>query len=180
MDLTRTSPARENPPARRCPGWRLSAPGGCSEPILTKSEPLPQRPRWDVFEDLVEEPESLLLYLVVDGLQLVLRPRQERTAPAHDCRGGSACATGAKDQPTRARHGREQAQIWRGWSSGGAPDRIRTCDRRIRRPLLCPAELRGRRVGTYIERHVDSPRVFPQLRCLLRPAVSIPDWPRLA
>jgi len=27
---------------------------------------------------------------------------------------------------------------------------------------------------------VDSPRVFPQLRCLLRPAVSIPDWPRLA
>ena len=31
-----------------------------------------------------------------------------------------------------------------------APDRIRTCDRRIRRPLLCPAELRGRRVGTYI------------------------------
>ena len=28
-----------------------------------------------------------------------------------------------------------------------APDRIRTCDRRIRRPLLCPAELRGQGIA---------------------------------
>ena len=32
----------------------------------------------------------------------------------------------------------------------GAPDRIRTCDRRIRRPLLYPAELRGRGVGSTV------------------------------
>ncbi len=35
----------------------------------------------------------------------------------------------------------------RGLRSCGAPGRTRTCDRRIRRPLLYPAELRGRGIG---------------------------------
>ena len=46
-----------------------------------------------------------------------------------------------------------------------APGRTRTCDQRIRRPLLYPAELRRRRVGTTVGTNIGTTRVW---FCLLR------------
>jgi NAD-dependent dihydropyrimidine dehydrogenase PreA subunit len=56
------------------------------------------------------------------------------------------------DTTAASTEGKMSAISRRGTQQVCAPDRIRTCDPRIRRPLLYPAELRGRGIGITVGR----------------------------
>ena len=50
------------------------------------------------------------------------------------------------------------------WINLGDPGRIRTCDHRLRRPVLCPAELRGRgRLNTRLQAFDTFLGLYPQV-----------------
>jgi hypothetical protein len=78
---------------------------------------------------------------------------------------------GGPGTPRNLRPVLTERRIWRG-GIGGAPGRSRTCDPRIRSPMLCPAELQAHR--THTVHHATRSRVRASFELVRQPALPPP------